>query len=883
MHITKIELENIKSHAEAVFEFSPGTTAISGENGAGKTTLIEAVAWTLFDLLDYKKEDFVRRGAKKGIARVSFRSGLDDREYLVYRDTGTGYYVYDPAIKVRIAEKKDEVTRFLWQHLSLEPGTDLESLFKHAVGVPQGTFTAIFLATPAERKRTFDALLKVEEYRRSAEELLRTQRFVEHQLAQTREKIAHSDGLIAELPQIQTEADELAAELQRLGAEYERRLAELQAKRELVEGLDKKEAELRQLSRTVEAKRAELSRAEVILSQREAEYREAEEAAAKVAGVRDDAEKHAKALDRLSELERERHARDKLRTELAAVDAALVRVTSESKNLAASLETLQNARTQIEELKPLTSKQDKLEAQREELRNDLATARAAKQNAVTTDERIQRLRVAYLANKEEIAAAEQQGLTAAELGTLQTKESQVISDIAKMRAELDRDEKFRAEISNGLCPILSERCLNLKDGQTLEGFLSGQFDDLKAQIAQLETTRVALGGDIGKAREAQLNATKLEALQIRKTEIEEEGKRLKEEKAEEEKKAETLPDIETRLAGVDADLRQLENPKGRLAVLEQGLGNETEIREQISNVESNSERLTSDQRILVEQLESYKDLDSQWTEFRELRDWTAEAHRTMVRFEALAGLLEGRRSAREEQKTITAATVDAVTTAEKAYSDAAGGYDSEAHLAEKQSMSDLQNAEIEQRTVLNSSKHRQEEFAARLERLRTIKKEMEAELREKERLEKLAETTVFIRDTLKEAAPLVARNYVYHVSMEANQFYREITGNAECSLKWAEDYGIYLEEGGHDRPFVSLSGGEQMVAALSVRLALLKQLSDIRIAFFDEPTTNMDAGRRENLAMQISQIQHFDQLFVISHDDTFEGYMDHEIRIEREA
>jgi exonuclease SbcC len=80
---------------------------------------------------------------------------------------------------------------------------------------------------------------------------------------------------------------------------------------------------------------------------------------------------------------------------------------------------------------------------------------------------------------------------------------------------------------------------------------------------------------------------------------------------------------------------------------------------------------------------------------------------------------------------------------------------------------------------------------------------------------------------------------------------------------------------------VSLSGGEQMAAALSVRLALLKQLSDIRVAFFDEPTTNMDAERRENLAQQISQIKHFDQLFVISHDDTFEGVMDHEIRVER--
>ncbi|MEP6788569.1 MAG: AAA family ATPase, partial [Acidobacteriota bacterium] len=136
MHISKIELENIKSHAASTFEFARGTTAITGENGAGKTTIIEAIAWTLFDLLDYKKEDFVRRGTKKGSVRVTFESGLDEREYVVYRDSGAGYHVTDPQLQTRVADKKEEVFRFLWQHLGLEPGTDLKSLFRQAIGVP---------------------------------------------------------------------------------------------------------------------------------------------------------------------------------------------------------------------------------------------------------------------------------------------------------------------------------------------------------------------------------------------------------------------------------------------------------------------------------------------------------------------------------------------------------------------------------------------------------------------------------------------------------------------------------------------------------------------------------------------------------------------------
>ena len=72
-----------------------------------------------------------------------------------------------------------------------------------------------------------------------------------------------------------------------------------------------------------------------------------------------------------------------------------------------------------------------------------------------------------------------------------------------------------------------------------------------------------------------------------------------------------------------------------------------------------------------------------------------------------------------------------------------------------------------------------------------------------------------------------------------------------------------------------------MAAAMSIRLALLKQLSDIRLAFFDEPTVNMDSERRERLAQQIGQVHDFDQLFVISHDDTFEENVDHIIHVSK--
>jgi len=285
-----------------------------------------------------------------------------------------------------------------------------------------------------------------------------------------------------------------------------------------------------------------------------------------------------------------------------------------------------------------------------------------------------------------------------------------------------------------------------------------------------------------------------------------------------EKRIAGLADLETQLSKTDARLKALNDPRSRIRFLENETTREAELRENVTKIESNLERLETDRCVLLEGLDGLIDL-------------------------------------------------------------AGGAYDRSRHHAERAALHETEKRHAETRATFDAAKRRESQLAAELKRFAELRKSLADEFKEKERLESVAEATAFIRDTLKEAAPRVARNYVYHVSLEANQMFREITGNAERTLKWAEDYSIVLEEEGYERPFQSLSGGEQMAAALSVRLALLKQLTDIRIAFFDEPTTNMDAERRENLAMQLSRITHFDQLFVISHDDTFDSYVDNVLTI----
>jgi len=78
-----------------------------------------------------------------------------------------------------------------------------------------------------------------------------------------------------------------------------------------------------------------------------------------------------------------------------------------------------------------------------------------------------------------------------------------------------------------------------------------------------------------------------------------------------------------------------------------------------------------------------------------------------------------------------------------------------------------------------------------------------------------------------------------------------------------------------------------MSAVVALQLALLQTIG-ARITFFDEPTSNLDAARRENLAHAFRAIdvgleevtEHwYDQLFLIIHDVSFTNITDQMLQV----
>jgi exonuclease SbcC len=400
-------------------------------------------------------------------------------------------------------------------------------------------------------------------------------------------------------------------------------------------------------------------------------------------------------------------------------------------------------------------------------------------------------------------------------------------------------------------------------------------------LSALRFQLFGVDAELKDVREAALRYAELQPLQQRLKEIEQEGKRRKEERAGVAAAAEAVASLESDIAETEKRLRALGDPRGRAAALLREAEREATLKAETAGALDAERALEEQARELAHRLAVFAALDSQWEAARTRRDETLASYREYVVSETLAARLPAREAAVKEAETETAHIANEAEAAGQEQAAAVEAYDRERHVNERTALAATRERAAAAAAKLSAAEAQETTLAAEIERLQEVRATMREEFAARERLKGLDETTEFIRDTLKAAGPLVTESYLYNISIEANQLFREITGEAGRALRWSRDYEIMLEEEGHERSFPNLSGGEQMAAALSIRLALLKQLSDIRLAFFDEPTVNMDAERRERLAQQIGQIRHFDQLFVISHDDTFEENVDHIIHVKR--
>ncbi|MBE3560844.1 MAG: SMC family ATPase [Ktedonobacteraceae bacterium] len=384
------------------------------------------------------------------------------------------------------------------------------------------------------------------------------------------------------------------------------------------------------------------------------------------------------------------------------------------------------------------------------------------------------------------------------------------------------------------------------------------------------------------SKQADTRVRELDGLRRQLAQLQEQATQFETDIQERRHEVESLRDGEAQLRQIEADLAALNDPRGQSKAQQQIIAGETRYSQQLQAEQRQRQDILQQLQELQAKLTAYDTLDADIAQHESLSQQSEAGHQNYLEHIKEARLLPERETAYHRQVGECTQAEQELRAAEQAYNAARAAFDEQELLRLKQAIADLDKALTVLAQQIQQQQERIADLTQKISQAEALLAELESAEQEYRELEDLHTMLEQFRKLIKEAAPHVLKAMLNDISAEANRIFGEIMGDRSGQLSWQNDYEITLRRQGVSRTFAQLSGGEQMSAALAVRLALLKKLSTLNIAFFDEPTQNMDELRRMNLAEQIRRVRGFDQLIVISHDDTFEQGLDSLVRLSKE-
>ncbi len=923
MQILSVTLKNFKIHRDRQFTFQPGVNAICGDNGAGKTSILEAIAWVLFDHnSDYTKDELRSQNTANTKVTVSFISSRDRRTYAVARQTSRGksdnYDIFDPQLGVKLdgIHKVEDARRWLCENLGLPPHTDIQKLFSQVIGIPQGTLTLDFLKSAVNRRLVFEPILKVETYKQAFAKAWDLYKYAETQTTLTEQRLLDLRGQLQDWLSLQAQAvaqGKAFAELQIQQQTLDQSIVTLGQTRDRLRTEAQTLATLEQQRSTLAIQHQGLLQQVASLADELARSTQAREICT---ANRSAFQAVETAEASLRDLEQQRQTQTQLQAEQQRRLDQRQPLDLQLAQLQSNLDQLDKAKAQRAELNEPIAQQTVLEQQLQALQQELQ-----RQHQAEAD----RLRL----ERESTELSQQLDRVAAEITRKTDRINQLEIHIKESHAEAEAQriaeaiDQCQAQLAQSVAAsqTIAELDPILRQGQaaqdSLQTKISSQAKLTKAvqqllgdAIAQQSSTLTALGDYLDRLRQPtsdltdRLNQLQAEANQQRQTNADRtqqlsltnadrkrlttDRDRLQLRQVDLKRQLDNAAPIATRDA-IDAQLSQcqqalkaLNNPRGLAQLLDQQCRNEAQQRRRQTDLKTQVQSLTESIIQGQKELELYVELGPQIQAQFALKKTHQAAYQEYLKFREIANRyreLTDQHQTAIAQLTQNQNQLDQLSQAldlQRQTHDSSQLPIVELHYNQLTSQRDQIRGQL---PGLQREIDRLHQALERCQVLDQARQKLEQDLVQKQAIQKWIGDA---RQVYNNSGPRITQFYLQEIVREADRLFRELMDRPSVALNWTEDYEIQIQEGGDWRNFKTLSGGEQMAAALAVRLALLKVLAEMDCAFFDEPTTNMDRLRRQQLAESLGNLKSFQQLFVISHDDTFETITENVIRVDRD-
>jgi exonuclease SbcC len=890
MLIRSLRLKNIKSYGEGhegagiTVNFQPGVNRVAGSNGHGKTTLIEALGYTLFFAEPDNEEKFktatyfLRAGEKVGEVDVVFAHGGES--YRVERDIGQvkrRSKVIQLSDESTCAEGDEAVSGWLCRLLGFKEREQLCALFANLIGVKQGRLTWPFDSKPTAAKEFFEPLLDVAIFRESA--------------AHLNDALSKFKDLLVEQEKKRAAVDERIRERADSAEKVPIKQAQVETMEKAVEKSRRQKEEADKLKQIWEQKQAAFNSAKAGLDEAKHAFsiashkretvqqrlNESQEAAVIAARAEPGYQAFIKAEERLRALQLRQSEKSLLQHQRAEVSNALTQwqAKRDAADNQARIFTIQRdesakfADVLRQQIAEGNAALQKMYAECEKLSQAASAAKKSRDTlggwlnapAKTADENENILRNALIdrdlqvllkAHAEEKRADE----VARELNSKVVQAEHARNSLANQLTQ----------ISGGVCPFLKEKCRQFdpkaiqSDLNLLEKEHANIIRQHQESVGEHERAKKTLVGSI-----STLTNKLSEQFEHQHSKFQ-------------------IRDRER-----VAHERDLQNAKKRLEQIER---DSTDLARKLDALSKESSKADSDAKAaagrmleLEEKLKGFANLEQEFRDQHETKDKCAPDHKLCLQNQPLAAKIDSLREALKNSVAAESRAREQVQQQSGSFELANKDFDPVA-LENARNMVAAAAAKLSSdEKDLNSSQRELKQEKERLKQWKEACAERDRIDGEISRLRAAGELARLAGKVLKNAAPAVADRICKGIAVEAQRIFNQINQDP-IDLQWKAEnnYSLCVTPG--SRRFAMLSGGEQTKLALAMTLAMIRKFSGLRFAVFDEPTYAVDADSRQKLADAILEAQKaagLEQLIVVSHDDAFEGKIEHVVMLRKSA
>ena len=890
MILKKIEIEDVKTHKKTTIPFQKGLNVFYGENGTGKSTILEMIGFVIFDYLPARKHEvYVREvyGDKPDFGTVKlWIIGLNNEPYVIERTIGKPNIIIYNALTNKELKQISDITKFkkwIRAQIGVSDNIELDKLFKTSIGIPQGTFINPFRRAPSERKKYFDPILSLIIYENMFLRLKQILNKVYYpQLHEIENEISKKSGEIQNKDEILEKKTELTNEVINLGSKLDDAIVKHKALKLKFEKLNELKESLRSGREELDKLNLQKSNIDNSIAGLQLELEQTKKARIICDTTKSNSNHYSLLLIKQTDLQNRLPDLQVEQKKLGTLTENFVKLTVQKETIENNKMEAERADKRFKELTSYVEKYDKLAENLktivEKVNKISDIEQTLKENLKKLQEETKEIEI----KKEELKELPKLQKEHNKLTNLEEEKTKLELSIVTVESEIKRliqDEKM---LEKGICPIFEEKCLNLKEGMaTIDGLnkkvkdhqkiiydshkkfalLKEQLkikEDLSIKIKELQDSEIivkehqkylsTLQKDYD---EEKVKIKDKESIISQRDKIQQEINRLDpiiEEYRKSKDKAELLDSLKTELKDNEIKLQTADKMKQEQENIVKKL---EPIPEKLKNVQLEMEPLKKDydlyqsNKIIAENL-SKKEEEVQKAS-RALKKLDKELENSKKKLESLVE-----------------------------------NFNEDLYTKTETELREIESKTVQLKTQKDGKEERLKEFESDLNKIIESEKELEKFNQKKDIIEVQTLFIKKLRIWIREFVPKMRKALIQQINIAASDIYRNLREEDDAVLSWQEDYDIIISNSKSTKNFLRLSGGEKMSAALAIRLAILKVLTRANFAFFDEPTTNLDEGTRRNLSKYIYNIKGFEQLFVISHDDSFKKHSEYIVKFTKD-